>query len=126
MEKAKELTEKDIERIVEKILRGKGIVNYLQNLAIKDDLKLLSHMMDKRFEEMLHYMDRRFGGINRRFEDINKRFEDINTRFEGLTHYIDKRFDGINKRINLLISLIFGFNIPILIGLITLILKTFL
>ncbi|GIW23725.1 MAG: hypothetical protein KatS3mg068_2732 [Candidatus Sericytochromatia bacterium] len=49
--------------------------------------------MDKQFQNLIHY-------INKRFEDINKRFEEQlqykNKRFET----IDKRFEDINKKIN--------------------------
>ncbi|MBS7646058.1 MAG: hypothetical protein QXR65_08920 [Candidatus Bathyarchaeia archaeon] len=68
--------------------------------------------MDKRFEELMSYSDKRFEAIDKRFEDMNKRFED-------LTHYVDKRVGLIEK-------LLIGFNIPILIAIITMLVRLFL
>jgi hypothetical protein len=45
--------------------------------ATKDDLKLLIHMMDKRFE-----------AVDKRFDDVNKRFDDVNQRFNMLMWFI--------------------------------------
>ena len=74
---------------------------------------------DKRFEELRAYSDKRFEDINRRFEDINNRFGDMNRRFEDLTHYIDKRVGLIEK-------LLIGFNLPILIAIITMLIRLFI
>jgi len=74
---------------------------------------------DKRFEELKAYSDKRFEDINRRFEDINNRFEDMNRRFEDLTHYIDKRVGFVEK-------LLIGFNLPILIAIITMLIRLFI
>ncbi len=46
----------------------------MDHVATKEDIKMLMQMMDKRFEELLHYVDKRFEDINKRFEDMNKRF----------------------------------------------------
>jgi DNA anti-recombination protein RmuC len=46
---------------------------------------------DKRFEEILHYMDKRFESVDKRFEQVDKRFEEI-------LHYMDKRFESVDKR----------------------------
>ncbi|GIW23720.1 MAG: hypothetical protein KatS3mg068_2727 [Candidatus Sericytochromatia bacterium] len=57
--------------------------------------------MDKRFQDLIHYIDKRFEDMNKRFEDINKRFEDTNKRFEDTNKRfedINKRFEDINKR----------------------------
>ena len=133
------------------------------SFATKDDVKLLIDLVNKRFEELKEYSDKRFEDINKRFEelmaysekrfedmnrrfeaidkrfedvnkrfedvnrrfeavdkrfeDINKRFEDVNRRFEDLTHYVDKRVGLVEK-------LLVGFNVPILVGVITLLIKT--
>ncbi len=63
----------------------------MEDVATKEDIKMLIEMidkrfeaMDKRFEEQLHYMDKRFEEllhyVDKRFEDMNKRFEDLNKR----------------------------------------------
>ncbi|MBS7645403.1 hypothetical protein KEJ44_05105 [Candidatus Bathyarchaeota archaeon] len=80
--------------------------------ATKEDIKMLLDFMDKRFE-----------AIDKRFEDMNKRFEDLRSysdkRFEDLTHYIDKRVGLVEK-------LLIGFNVPILIAVITILIRLIL
>jgi DNA anti-recombination protein RmuC len=60
---------------------------------------------DKRFEEILHYMDKRFEqvdkrfeSVDKRFEQVDKRFEQVDKRFEEILHYMDKRFEAVDKR----------------------------
>ena len=52
-----------------------------ENLATKEDIKMLMQMMDKRFEDMQKSMDKRFEAVDKRFEAVDKRFEDMNKRF---------------------------------------------
>ncbi|MEM2226912.1 MAG: hypothetical protein QW371_03260 [Candidatus Bathyarchaeia archaeon] len=80
--------------------------------ATKEDVRMILEAMDKRFEDLRAYSDKRF-------EDMNKRFDDINRRFEDMRYYIDKRI-GIVER------LLVGFNIPILIAVLAAALKAFL
>ena len=51
--------------------------------------------VDKRFEEMLHLMDKRFEQVDKRFEQVDKRFEQVDKRFEQ----VDKRFESVEKRL---------------------------
>ena len=88
---------------------------------------------DKRFEELKSYSDKRFEDINRRFEaidkrfeDMNKRFEDMNKRFEDLKYYVDRRFDEVNRRLTSVERIMLAFNIPILIAILTMLIKTFI
>ncbi len=67
-----------------------------QHLATKEDLKLLISLINKRFEDM-----------NKRFEDMNKRFEDMNQKF------------------SLIVKLMLSFDIPLLILVISLVIKSF-
>ncbi len=71
----------------------------MENVATKEDIKMLMqmmdkrfeeqlHHMDKRFEELLHYVDKRFDAVDKRFEDMNKRFEDLNKRITFLQWFI--------------------------------------
>ncbi|MBQ31561.1 MAG: hypothetical protein CL923_03275 [Deltaproteobacteria bacterium] len=53
-------------------------------------------MMDKRFEELQHQMDKRFDGVDKRFEAVDKRFEAMDKRFEAM----DKRFEEITRRLD--------------------------
>ncbi len=68
--------------------------------ALREDMKMFMQMMDKRFEEQLHYMDKRFEEllhyVDKRFDAVDKRFEDMN-----------KRFEDLNKRITFLQWFIF-------------------
>ncbi|MEM3079548.1 MAG: hypothetical protein QXF21_04445 [Thermoproteota archaeon] len=68
--------------------------------ATKEDVKTLLEFMEKRFE------------------DVNRRFEDVNRRFEDLTRYVDKRVGLVEK-------LLIGFNVPILIVVITMLIRLF-
>ena len=70
-------------------------------IATKEDIKMILDFMEKRFE------------------DINKRFEEMNKRFEDIRYYIDKRV-GLIERIMI------GFNIPILLSIITILIKLFI
>ena len=53
-------------------------------------------MMDKRFEELQHQMDKRFDAVDKRFEAVDKRFEAMDKRFEAM----DKRFEEITRRLD--------------------------
>ena len=72
---------------------------------IRNDIKLLTEAMkrgfesvDKRFEDMLNYTNRRFESMDKRFESIDKRFESIDKRFEEVLDYMNKRFESVDKR----------------------------
>jgi len=52
-------------------------------------------MMDKRFEDLIHYMDKRFEEV---LHYVDKRFEAVDKRFEEILHYVDKRFESVDKR----------------------------
>ncbi|MEM2996737.1 MAG: hypothetical protein QXK52_04430 [Candidatus Bathyarchaeia archaeon] len=100
--------------------------------------------MDKRFEELMSYSDKRFEAMDKRFEAMDKRFEAMDKRFEELMSYSDKRFEAIDKRfedmnkrfedlthyvdkrVGLIEKLLIGFNIPILIAIITMLVRLFL
>jgi hypothetical protein len=123
--------------------------------ATKEDIKMLIDLInkrfeaiDKRFEDLISYSDKRFEDINKRFEDINKRFEELRAysdkRFEELKAYSNKRFEDINnrfedmnrrfedlthyidKRVGLIEKLLIGFNLPILIAIITMLIRLFI
>ena len=86
-----------------------------QQLEIKSDIKILAEsqkqgfdLMDKRFEDMLRYMDKRFEQVDKRFEDMfrymDKRFEDMNNgmnnRFNDMNNSMNSRFEDMNNRFN--------------------------
>ena len=99
-----------------------------------EDMNKRFESIDKRFEELISYSDRRFEDINKRFEDLkaysDKRFEDLKTysdkRFEDMMHYVDRRFDEVNRRLTAVERIMLSFNIPILIAILTMLIKTFI
>ena len=98
--------------------------------ATKEDIKMILDFMERRFnaiDKRFEDVNRRFEAMDKRFEDlisysekrfeaIDKRFEDMNKRFEDLTRYVDKRVGLIEK-------LLIGFNIPILVAVITILVR---
>ena len=61
-------------------------------------------MMDKRFEEILHQLDKRFDAVDKRFEEmqhqLDKRFEAVDKRFETMQGQMDRRFEEITRRLD--------------------------
>ena len=116
--------------------------------ATKEDIRMLLDFMEKRFsaiDKRFEDVNKRFEAVDRRFEDINRRFEDMNGRFEDLMSYSDKRFEElrsysdrrfedmnrrfedlmnyVDKRMGSIEKLLIGFNVPILVAVITILLK---
>ena len=90
-------TQKLISRIEQNLVRVEEHLARSEERSAQE-FKALRELMqagfaavDKRFQDMQAYMDKRF-------EDMNKRFEDMNKRFEDLQSYVDKRFEDMNKR----------------------------
>jgi len=90
---------------------------YDQNIAeLRSDIKLIAETMqqgfeaiDKRFEDIFKYMDKRFEAVDKRFEAVDKRFEDM-------YRYMDKRFEDMNKRFTMMFTFMnIGFSILIII-----------
>ena len=116
--------------------------------ATKEDIRMLLDFMEKRFsaiDKRFEDVNKRFEAVDRRFEDINRRFEDMNGRFEDLMSYSDKRFEElrsysdrrfedmnrrfedlmhyVDKRVGSIEKLLIGLNVPILVAVITILLK---
>jgi hypothetical protein len=85
-------TDREIE-LLERMIR---VEEELKNQ--REIMKQGFDLMDKRFEDMYLYMDKRFEAVDKRFEDIfrymDKRFEAVDKRFEA----VDKRFEDVNSR----------------------------
>ena len=139
-----EALEKKPELLISLILR----LAPWDRFATKEDIRMLLDFMEKRFsaiDKRFEDVNKRFEAVDRRFEDINRRFEDMNGRFEDLMSYSDKRFEElrsysdrrfddmnrrfedlmhyVDKRVGLLEKLLIGFNVPILVAVITILLK---
>jgi predicted RNase H-like nuclease (RuvC/YqgF family) len=90
-------------------------------VRVEEELKAQRDLMqqgfnavDKRFEDLIHYMDKRFDAVDRRFESMDKRFESMDKRFESM----DKRFESMEKRFSSLQWLI-GIGISLIAVLMT-------
>ena len=57
-------------------------------------------MMDKRFEELQHQMDKRFEAVDKRFEVVDKRFEELQHQMDKRFESMDKRFEEITRRLD--------------------------
>ena len=81
----------------EKILRNESSIEkqHIEIMGILDAVKEGFKNVDKRFEDLIHYMDKRFDAVDKRFEDL---IHHMDKRFEDLIHHMDKRFDDSNKR----------------------------
>jgi hypothetical protein len=94
-----------------------------------DDINKRFEAIDKRFEDLISYSDKRFEELksysDKRFESIDKRFEDVNKRFEDMKYYVDRRFDEVNRRLTAIERIMIAFNIPILIAILTMLIKAF-
>ena len=94
----------DYFRLTERIIRvEEGL------LRVEEAIKNQNLLMEKRFEDLIHQMDKRFEAMDKRFEDMihqmdkrfeamDKRFEAIDKRFEDMIHLMDKRFEDMNTR----------------------------
>ena len=120
-----------------------------RTIRVEEELKAQRELMEKSFElieKNFEQVDKRFEQIDKRFEQVDKRFEQIEKRFEQVDRQfeqvdkrfeqVDKHFDLINKRIDelrnytdkrfkLLTQIIISINIPVLIGIIGLLIKSF-
>ncbi len=65
--------------------------------------------MDKRFEDMQKYMDKRFEQTEKRFEQIDKRFEDMQKYMDRRFEQIDRRFEQVERRFEQIDKRLFQF-----------------
>jgi DNA repair exonuclease SbcCD ATPase subunit len=81
----------------------------------KDEVKEIQAIMrqelqhvDKRFDDMLNSVNKRFDDINKRFDSVDKRFDDVNNRFNDMNN----RINDVNDRIdNIADLLLWGFGV---------------
>jgi uncharacterized protein VirK/YbjX len=89
----------------ERIIRVEEELSHQREMLI-----FIQQSVDKRFEEMHRYMDKRFEAMDKRFEAVDKRFEDMqksmDKRFEDMQRYMDKRFSMLQWLIGLGFSLL--------------------
>jgi len=136
----REVVNEDLSNIVEKQLlerekKFEGISIIERIIKVEQSLENtnkrledLIHYIDKRFEQVdkrfeqvdkrFEQVDKRFEQVDKRFEQVNKRFEQIDKRFEEMLNYMDKRFEDLNKRINFM-----SWFIPTIITIVVAVLK---
>jgi len=89
-------------------------------LEIEEDKKKFVEKSELR--ELIIEMREGFRRMDERFAMMDKRFEDlihyVDKRFEELIHYVDKRFEDMNKRFNFL-QWFFGIAMSIFFSIIT-------
>lgn len=56
---------------------SKDIKEIKEKMVTKDEFRLFVESVNKRFEDLIHYMDKRFEDVNRRFEDMHKYMETV-------------------------------------------------
>ena len=95
------MTKGDVERIIKEILE-ENLQSLLEAYLIErekkyENISLLERVVrveegilriEKRFEDLQSYMDKRFEAVEKRFEDMNKRFEDMNKRLAFISWFI--------------------------------------
>ncbi|RLF90165.1 hypothetical protein DRN46_04165 [Thermococci archaeon] len=94
-----------------------------EKLSTKDDLRQTIDISEKRFEEMLHYSEKRFESVEKHLNSIEKRFEEMLHYSEKRFESVEKRLDEVNSRIALLEKAVIGFNLTILGALISILMK---
>ena len=145
------LTENKVREIIEKYLNEKldNIVKkYSQEREIPEKLSLLERairveeelktqrdlmeksfeLIEKHFEQVyksFELIEKRFEQVDKRFEQIEKRFEQVDKRFDLVDKRIDELRNYTDKRFKLLTQIMISINIPILIGIIGLLIKSF-
>jgi prefoldin subunit 5 len=67
------------------------------DVATKDDIKMLIHTMDKRFEQ-----------VDKRFEQVDKRFEQIDKRLELMQREMNRRFEQVDKRLDFMQNILYA------------------
>jgi len=70
--------------------------------AIRDDIRLLIHQMDKRFEQIDKRLDMMQHQMDKRFEQIDKRLDMMQHQMDKRFEQVDKRFEQIDKRLDMM------------------------
>ena len=100
--------EEAVNRIARKVAEGKKlsdqeiVILYLDIIMRSNEKRF--EAIDKRFNDLREYTDKKFESIDRRFEAIDKRFNDlkeyVDKRINDLKDYVDKRFEAVDKRLD--------------------------
>ncbi len=99
----------ELRRRMYEVIKPDDYVRRDEMNEILQEIKLLRQESNKRFEELIETMDKRFEAVDKRFEEIisqmdkrfeavDKRFEAVDKRFEEIISQMDKRFEAVDKR----------------------------
>ncbi|GGP21456.1 hypothetical protein GCM10007981_13350 [Thermocladium modestius] len=102
------------------------------DIARKDDIKTMTDILtkmvdqnaqlmkqlDKRFEEVIGQMDKRFDDMDKRFDDMNRHFEEMINQLDKRFDQMDKRFIQVDRRLSFLEKVVIGLYVPIVIEII--------
>ncbi|MHC1591931.1 MAG: DUF3782 domain-containing protein [Candidatus Helarchaeales archaeon] len=109
------LNEKEIRKLI-RIEVEKRFQEYQSSASItRDEFLNAIQAMDKRFDELIDSMNKRFEAVDKRFEEsdqrlkelidsMNKRFEESDQRLKELIDSMNKRFEESDKRFNELVE----------------------
>ena len=67
----------EVKQFIVKTVREEVIRILPLTIVTKEDLRTAIDMLNKRFEDLQKYMDRRFEAVDRRFEDMGRRFDGL-------------------------------------------------
>ncbi|MHA1267617.1 MAG: hypothetical protein ACTSRS_20440, partial [Candidatus Helarchaeota archaeon] len=87
---SKPLDEKYIRKLIEEELEKKVSELKIKEPITREEFLKAMESMDKRFQELLDTMNRRFEEMNRRFEEMNQRFEESDKRFQELVDTMNR------------------------------------
>ncbi|MHA1358646.1 MAG: DUF3782 domain-containing protein [Candidatus Helarchaeota archaeon] len=95
---SKPLDEKQIRRIIEEELTKRVSELKTKEPVTREEFLKAMELMDKRFQELIDIMNRRFEEVNQRFEEVNQRFEEVNQRFEKSDTRFQELVETMNRR----------------------------
>ncbi len=76
---------------------------------MRHDMVVRFEQSDRKFEMLLHQMDKRFEQVDKRFEQVDKRFEELRNDMIARFEQVDKRFEELrhdmNSRFNMMYKL---------------------
>jgi len=96
----------EVKQFIVKTVREEVIRFLPLTIVTKEDLRMAIDMLNKRFEDLQKYLDKRFESIDRRFETVGRRFEDLLNYMDRRFDAVDKRFEDMNRRFDGLVRLL--------------------
>jgi len=85
----KEIIKEDLDRIVEEHLLNKE--KKFKDISVLERIIVIEQSLqntNKRLEDLIYNMDKRFEQVDKRFGQVDKRFEDLNKRINFISWFI--------------------------------------